>query len=65
VVDVWTLFTIHLDVDVMFVHQRGAGIVLKYLVFHHMTPMASRIADGNEDELIFILCLFQKFFIPW
>ena len=50
-VDVGTLFAIDFDVDEELVHHlRGAG-VLKAFMRHHMAPVASRVADGEQDGL--------------
>src|SRR5262249_14045494 len=56
VVEIGSFFPIYLDVDEMLVHEGGDLGVLKRLVCHHMTPMAGRVADGQEDRFVLVLC---------
>ena len=51
-IQVGTLFAIHLDVDEQSIHQRGGGGVLEGLVRHDMAPMAGRVADGQQNGLV-------------
>ena len=52
-IDVGTLFAIDLDRDEVLVEHRRHRVVLERLVRHHVAPVARRIADGEEDRLVF------------
>ena len=64
VVDVGPLLAIHLDVDERIVQQTGDLFILKRLVRHHVAPVAGRIADRQEDRLVFGFSLFEGFLAP-
>ena len=49
-VEVRTLFAVHLDVDEQPVHHRGDGGVLERLVRHDMAPVAGGVADRQQDR---------------
>jgi hypothetical protein len=51
-VEVRPLFAIHLDVDEPRVHDRRDFRVLERFVRHHVTPVAGRIADRQQDRLV-------------
>ena len=52
-VEVRTLLAIDLHVHVQLVHDRGGRLVLERLVGHHVTPVAGRVADAEQDQLVF------------
>ena len=58
-VDVRSLLTVDLDADEMIVEKLGNFLVGERLVLHNVTPMATRIADGEKNRLVFPLRLFQ------
>jgi hypothetical protein len=63
-VDVRTLLAVDLDVHEALVHQpRGLG-VLERLVLHHVTPVARRIADREQDRLVLLPCSAARFLAP-
>jgi hypothetical protein len=49
-VNIRPLFAIDFDIDEQLVHDTRGGVVFKTLVRHHMAPMASRIADREQDR---------------
>src|SRR2546422_7807754 len=49
-VNVRTFLTVHFDGDVVLVQVAGDLLVLEGFLFHHMTPVASRIADGEKHR---------------
>ena len=51
-VDIRPLFAVDLDVDEVAVHCRSNAVVLEALMRHDMAPVASRIADGEQDRLV-------------
>src|SRR6478672_4964339 len=63
-INIRTFLAIDLDVDKVAIHQRGCGRVFERLVRHDVTPMASGVADGEEDRLIFASGPEKRFFAP-
>ena len=63
VVQVRTLFTVHFDAHEVLVHQCRDALVLEGLVFHHMAPVTGRIANRQQDWLVFSPC-FRECFRP-
>src|SRR5579884_3714931 len=51
VVDVGALLAVDLHVHEELVHQARDGRVLEALPLHHVTPVAGRVADREEDRL--------------
>ena len=51
-VDVGPLLAVDLHRHEVAVELPGDGLVLERFVRHHMTPVAGRIADGEEDRLL-------------
>ena len=43
---------IHFNADKLLVHDLGDPVVLEGLAFHHMTPVASGVADGEENRFV-------------
>ena len=56
--------TIDLDRHELLVEHRCHAIVLKRLVFHHVTPMAGGIADRQENRFVFGARLGERFVAP-
>ena len=48
-VDVGPLLAVDLDDHVVLVQERRDLLVFEGLAFHHVTPVAGRVADGQED----------------
>src|SRR5262245_2041384 len=44
-IDIWPLFAVDLDADEARIEKRGDLLVFERLAFHHVTPVASGIAD--------------------
>ncbi len=51
-VQVRPFLTIDLDVDEQFVHDGSSAGILKRLMCHHVTPVACRVADGQQNGLV-------------
>ena len=51
-VDIGTLFAIHLDGDETVVERCRYGVIFERLVCHDVAPMAGGIADGQKNRLI-------------
>ncbi len=51
-IDIRPFFAVHLDGNPGVVHQRGNFRVLEGLSLHDVTPVAGRIANGQEDGLV-------------
>ncbi len=63
-VQVRPLLAVNLDVDEVVVHHAGGGLVLEGFVRHHVTPVASGVADRQEDRLVLVLRLLQSGVVP-
>ena len=63
-VEIGPLLAIDLDADESLVHQRGRGVVLERFVFHHVAPMARRVADAQQDRLVLAACAIERFRSP-
>ena len=63
-VDIGPLFPVHLDANEMLVEHRGDLFIRERLALHHVAPIATGIADGEEDQLSFLFGLVQGFFAP-
>ena len=63
-VHVGALLAVHLDRDVARVHQRGDALVLERLVRHHVTPVAGRVADGDQHRHVTALGLGERLLAP-
>ena len=57
-VDVGPLFSVDLHVDEVRVHLGCGGLVLERLVGHHVAPMASGVANAQQNRLV--LCLGER-----
>jgi hypothetical protein len=51
-VDVGPLLAVDLHVHEALVHDRRHRVVLERLVRHHVTPVARRVADREQDRLV-------------
>ena len=63
-VEIGTLFAIHLDVDEMLIHHGGDGRVLERFMRHDMTPVAGGITDGKQDGLVLRAGELQRGGVP-
>src|SRR5439155_1973141 len=52
-VDVRPLFAVHLHADEVTVHDRRDVGVLERLALHHVAPVAGRVADREQERLVF------------
>ena len=63
-VDIGALLAVDLDRDEPVVHEaRGFG-VFEGLVLHHVTPVARRVPDREQDRLILSLCARERLVAP-
>ena len=63
-VEVGALLAIDLDADEVLVHVCGRLGVLERLALHHVAPVASRIADRQQDRLVLRLGPLQGLVLP-
>jgi len=63
-VHVGAFLAVHLDVHEMVVHEGSDFRVFKGFALHHMAPVAGRVADGEEDRLVFRAGLCERLFAP-
>ena len=63
-VQIGALLAVDLDRDEVLVHERRRGLVLEGLAFHHVTPMACRVSDRQEDRLAFGDGLLDRLVAP-
>jgi len=52
IINVRALFTVHLDVDKVFIQFLGDLLFVKARASHDVAPVAGRVADGNEDRFV-------------
>jgi hypothetical protein len=64
VIEIRTLFAVHLDAHKVLIHNRRNAFVLEGLVFHHMAPVASGVANGEHDRFIFSPRFLERFGSP-
>src|SRR5207249_3562608 len=62
--EVGTLLAVDLDAHEALVHQRGRGLVLERLVFHHVTPVARRVADREQDRPVLFARARERLVAP-
>ena len=63
-VDVRALLAVDLDVDEQVIHQLGGGRVLEGFVCHDVTPVAGRIADGEQHGSAGLACVLEGVVAP-
>ena len=63
-VDVGTLFAVHLDAHEVGIEIAGHLVVLEGFAFHDVAPMAGRVADAQEDGLVLPVRLGKSFLAP-
>ena len=63
-IDVGALLAVHFDVHEMVVHVRGDLRIAKGFALHHVTPVAGRITDREEDRLVFLAGLCERLRTP-
>ena len=64
VVQIRPLLAIHFDAYKVVVHQFCDGVVLKRFVLHHVAPMTGRVADAEQNQLVFAGGAFKRFGTP-
>ena len=63
-VDVGALFPVDFHRNERSVQQRGHLLVPETFVFHHMTPVARRVAAGEKDGFVFPFGFLERFIPP-
>ena len=58
------LFAVHFDADEMLVQEPGHFLALEGFSFHHVTPMASRVTNADEDRLVLLPRFGERFLAP-
>jgi hypothetical protein len=64
-VQVRPFLPVHFHVDEMLVHESGRLRIFERFVRHHVAPMAGRVADAQQNRLVFFLRFGQRFLPPW
>ena len=64
VVEVGAFLPVHFDVDEVLVHDLGDVRVLEGLPLHHVAPVASRVADREQNRLVLSLGAGQGLLAP-
>jgi hypothetical protein len=64
-IEVGTLLAVDFDTYEVLVEQISGGLVGKRLLFHDVAPVTSRIADAEEDGLVFERGFLEGFRAPW
>ena len=64
-IQVGPLLSVDLDIYKMFIHNGSRFRMLKTFALHHVTPVTGRIANADQDRLVFLPGLLQCFFPPW
>ena len=63
-IEVRSLLAVDLDVDEVLVHERRRLRVLERLALHHVTPVTCRVADREQDRLVFIASARERLVAP-
>ena len=63
-VNIGTFLSIDFDAHEIFVHKFRDLFIEKRLVFHHMTPVTTGIADRQKNNLILVSGFLQSFLVP-
>eukprot|EP01128_Nolandella_sp_AFSM9_P000241 TRINITY_DN10411_c0_g1_i1.p1 TRINITY_DN10411_c0_g1~~TRINITY_DN10411_c0_g1_i1.p1 ORF type:complete len:1009 (-),score=185.49 TRINITY_DN10411_c0_g1_i1:56-3082(-) len=63
-INVRSLFAVHFDGHEEIIHHLRHLIILKRLVFHHMAPVAGGVTNREEDGLVLLPRLLERFFPP-
>ena len=64
-IDVRSLFPVHLDADKVLLEDGSNLLTLKRLSLHHVTPVAGRVTNRQEDRLVLGFGLLKCFSAPW
>ncbi len=64
-VDVGPLLAVDLDRYEPFVHEGRRRLILEGLTLHHVTPVAGRVADRQEDRSALGSSTLQRLLAPW
>ncbi len=64
-IQVRAFLAIDLDVDEQLVHHRSGSRILEGFMRHHMTPVAGRVADGQQHRLAGAARFGESSFSPW
>ena len=63
-VHIWPLLAINLDRHVVPIEQAGHVGVFETLMLHHVAPVARRIADRQENQLVFTASRLERGIAP-
>ena len=63
-VEIGAFLAIDLDVDELGVHPRRDVGVFERFVCHHVTPVAGRVADREQDGLVLARRALERFAAP-
>ena len=63
-INVRSLFSVHFDAHKVFAEQCANLLALKRLLLHHVTPVAGRVANGQEYRLALRLGFVKRLFTP-
>jgi hypothetical protein len=63
-VQVWALLAVDLDIHKVLIHERSDRRVFEGFMLHYMTPMASRVADAEQNGFVLCLGFRQGFLAP-
>ncbi len=64
-VDVRPLLPIDFDRDERRIHHLADQRIGERLLLHHVTPVAGRVADREEDRLVLLFRFPERFVAPW
>ena len=59
-VNVWALFSVNFYADKMAIHELRNLTVFKAFALHYMAPMASGVADTEQQQFLLLMRLLKK-----
>ena len=63
-IQIRTLLAVDFDIDEILVHEFGDVLAFEGFMLHHMTPVACRVADAEQNGLVFCLGFGQGRLAP-
>src|SRR5215510_2820913 len=64
VVEIRSLFAVHLDAHKVLIHDSRDALVLEGLVFHDMAPVARGVANREQERFVFSPRFLERFGSP-
>ena len=64
IVQIGTFLTVDFDIDEVLVHDRGDSFILEGLPLHDVAPVARRVANGQQNQLVFAAGALQGLGTP-